>query len=305
VKAEFIVARYIPRDIHRYSHAAAATVLLAAALDWNVIERPNRATLLRSSDGEVVIEVPDHENLKFNVFRSWIRKLATHTVEFVLPMDVATQIADTAKLGPDHKRVLIDLAEQSVIPDATPDAIDEPAEEVFLVSREPYKAHLKPSTTYESGASYERIWSDGHRDYECVVCGDAFPSPKSLGGHRQKHIAAGEAEADHKDRIRDSVKGVDPDWVSQHREPATPAEPPAEPEPEVVPEEVVPELEGGPELEPGPPVLATELLQHSLDGVIRYVEAVLTENEDLRRRLAKMRADLAAMFSLLEELQRE
>lgn len=286
MKTEFIICTYVPRDVQRFSHACAATVLLAASLDWDIIEKPNKATILRAHDG-TVIELPDHENVRFNVYRSWINKLATHSVEFVLPMDVVTKIADVCKLSRDHTRVIADLAEQSVVPDSTPDGVPvEPPP--TIVSREPYMAHYKGINTYQSAASYERIWSDGHKDYECMVCGEAFPSPKSLGGHRQAHIAAGEAEPVWKDSIRDAVRGVDPDWQIT---PRSVPEPP-------------------PELPLEPPVTTVERptldrFRANVDELVATAEALIEENESLRRQLAKIRGDFASLVSIIQELQAE
>ena len=295
MKAQFIVARYIPRDIHRYSHASAAAVLLAAALDWDVIERQNKATLLRSADHEVVIEIPDSQNLRFSVFRSWVRKIATHTPEFILPKEVAEQICDATKLSPDHRRVIMDLAEQSVIPDSTPDEVEEqpPA---TLVSREPYKAHLKGTTTYESAASYERKWSDGHVDYECMVCAEAFTSPKALGGHRQMHIRNGEAESVWRDQVRSATRGVDPDWEVTPRENGT--EPAPEPEPVAVEAEPVPEQALVLETDAD----AAALLSHAWDAIDGYIRGVLEENARLKRVNAKIRSDMASLVGLMQEM---
>lgn len=227
MKTEFIVAHFVPRDVHRHSHAAGAVVLLAAALDWDIVEKTNRPIVLKRDD--VVIEIPDHTNLRFNVFRSWIRKLATHAPEFVLPVEVVEQIAHATKLSPDHKRILMDLAEQSLVPDSTPDEVVVAAEPT-IISRAPYMAHLAGQQTYQSSASYERIWSDGHKDYECQICGRAFATPKGVGGHRQVHIRAGEAESDWQDRVRNAVRGVDPDYEPQRYGPRGPYGPRDEPE---------------------------------------------------------------------------
>lgn len=310
-QATFIVARFVPRDIHRYSHASAAAVLLAAALNWDVIEKPNRPTILRTGDRKdgVVIEIPDQTNLRFGVFRSWMHKIATHSPEFILPMDVAVKIADTAKLSPDHRRVITDLAEQSVIPDSTPDEpIDGP--EATLISREPYMAHLGNATTYQSAASFERIWSDGHRDYECMVCGESFPGPKSLGGHRQKHINAGEAEPIWRDSVRTAVRGKDPDWERIGATPTINGVAPPEPEPEE-PEAELPEPEEQPELPLGleptplidPELQPSDLLTQHFEGLRLYVQEVLLENASLKAQLRKLRSDMAAMFSLMQDLQ--
>src|SRR5262245_20094931 len=134
MQSDFIVARYMPRDIHSFSGPAGAVVLFAASLGWEIIEKKNRPTILRH-DREAFVEVPnDRTNLRFSVYRSWINKIATHSPEFVLPMSVVDQIVDVCKLSPDHRRVLADLAEQSLVPDFEPEPEPEPAEP-YIVSR--------------------------------------------------------------------------------------------------------------------------------------------------------------------------
>lgn len=309
---DFIVARFVPRSISRYSNAAAGIVLFAAALDWDVLEKPNRATLIRSHvDRSVVIEVPDNTSLKFSVFRTWIHKIATHAADYVLPLDVVNRICDTAKLSPDHRRVLVELAEESVIKDdEVPDQLPAPAEEPYILTREPYMAHLAHSTTYESAASYKRTWSDGHVDWECVVCGKAFASSKALGGHRQWHIRRGEAEANWQDQVREAARGIDHDWVPTPQQPRTePAEAP-EPQPEPAPPEEEPAtavIDFDADV-PGPAAelrRALGVLNSYVEPVLAENEALRAENETLRQANHKIRADLTSLLALIQDLAQD
>jgi hypothetical protein len=88
-----------------------------------------------------------------------------------------------------------------------------------IVSREPFHAHYSGHTgygamTYQSEVSLERVWADGYRDYECTFCGKAFKTPRSVGGHRQVHTKAGEAEAIGAQPWKrpGAIKGRDTEW---------------------------------------------------------------------------------------------
>lgn len=96
-----------------------------------------------------------------------------------------------------------------------------------LMSREPYRAHHtvsgSKSQLYESDSSYERVWQDGFKDYECQVCGRIFKSPKAAGSHRQTHYKAGEIDAAGRPAWKRSIeRGVEPAWEPRpEREPPT------------------------------------------------------------------------------------
>jgi len=83
---------------------------------------------------------------------------------------------------------------------------------VSIVSEKPYQAHGKEGATYTSGATIEKLWSDGSRSYACNVCGAAFSTPKGVGAHRQVHIRKGEATANYRDFAKHQT-GFDPEWV--------------------------------------------------------------------------------------------
>lgn len=69
-----------------------------------------------------------------------------------------------------------------------------------LMSREPFVARYGTSAgaktvgQYISDSSFERVWEDGYKDYECPLCGRIFGSPKGAGSHRQFHIKSGEVD---------------------------------------------------------------------------------------------------------------
>ena len=68
-----------------------------------------------------------------------------------------------------------------------------------VVKRGPFIAtvHSNDSSggyVYESQSSFERIWSDGYYDYECMICTAAYPSAKGVGSHRQVHVKYDGAE---------------------------------------------------------------------------------------------------------------
>lgn len=172
------------------------------------------------------------------------------------------------------------------MPDTVPPPPEPEPQPAVVLTREPFMAHMKGGLTYQSAASYKRTWSDGHVDYECVVCGEGFASPRSLGGHRQIHIRAGEVEPNWKDQVRETVRGHDPDHV------ITPQEHPAEPdvsapdtaEPEVDHEDV------------------QRLLQESFDLLGSYVQAVLAENAQLKAENTKLRSDWNGLQALITSI---
>jgi len=68
-----------------------------------------------------------------------------------------------------------------------------------VVKRGPFIAtvhsnDLSGGYVYESQSSFERIWSDGYYDYECMICTAAYPSAKGVGSHRQVHVKYDGAE---------------------------------------------------------------------------------------------------------------
>jgi hypothetical protein len=75
-----------------------------------------------------------------------------------------------------------------------------------LKSKKPFLATInktgKGGFVYESKSSFERIWDDGYYDYECMVCGVGYPTPKGVGSHRQTHVKFdGAIGLDQKDTI--------------------------------------------------------------------------------------------------------
>jgi hypothetical protein len=67
-----------------------------------------------------------------------------------------------------------------------------------IVSSSPFLAtvhssHVSGGFVYTSKTSNERIWEDGYFDFECMVCGAAYTTPKGVGSHRQFHVRNGEA----------------------------------------------------------------------------------------------------------------
>lgn len=115
-----------------------------------------------------------------------------------------------ADAGPAHDKREPDehLTQQIEVPEGptgppviseTPEPVESQVEVRHIVSREPYYAHYssmkggKTSKTYVSDSSFRRVWSDGVIDFECMVCGKAFTTPRGVGGHKQVHIRAGEA----------------------------------------------------------------------------------------------------------------
>lgn len=175
-----------------------------------------------------------------------------------------------------------------------------------VVSREPYQAVKASSNTttvrYVSDTSYQRTWTDGYVDYECMKCAKAFTTSKGAGAHSQIHGAA---------------PGLKP-WqrTEQIKVPREPKpvlmweEPPAEEEPivtktgKVLTDEDIQALAD--EAERGYPVIVdttaarllatiTALVAPDLVAKVEFLEA---ENLRLRERLAEVEGEFDAFIDL-------
>lgn len=74
---------------------------------------------------------------------------------------------------------------------ATPPPGYRPAGPPTIVTREPFVGKFSRANT--ENPSNKITFSDGSVKYECVICGEMFGDPRAIGGHRIKHIRAGEA----------------------------------------------------------------------------------------------------------------
>jgi hypothetical protein len=73
------------------------------------------------------------------------------------------------------------------------------------------------------------VWEDGFRDYECVVCGQAYTTPRGAGAHSQVHSKRGEIPKPFQPAWkRATERGEDPNWVAKPLKRKTPKPEPVE-----------------------------------------------------------------------------
>jgi hypothetical protein len=205
--------------------------MLAASLGWNVIQKINNPIALVSRDG-TQRRLPTNTSVRMSVFQSALSQIMVHTEGWEATPELIDAIVKETKVDRDHERRLRlaigespaehkarlaneRAAEQKRVPDEhltqTPPEItgmglpeelvsfEPPADgqkHGALMSREPFMAHHQTGRgrthIYESDSSYERVWQDGYKDYECRICGKVFRAAKGAGSHRQVHLKSGE-----------------------------------------------------------------------------------------------------------------
>jgi hypothetical protein len=93
-----------------------------------------------------------------------------------------------------------------------------------MLSREPFMAHHHSNAkghkgmAYQSDTSFERVWEDGFKDYECMICGQVYAAPRGVGSHRQIHTKRGEIPPPTEPAWKRSpIHMIDPDYVAKTR----------------------------------------------------------------------------------------
>jgi hypothetical protein len=124
-------------------------------------------------------------------------------------------VVDVPGVGPRGTGL---IEEPPTLVEQVKEMLAEPEELEFI--ERPALAHMSSGVAYESKAAVEREWPDGRRTIHCNICYEELSSIRAVGGHRRKHVQAGETSAlagpDYP-RREDAV-GVDPDWVVSERE---------------------------------------------------------------------------------------
>lgn len=230
-----------------------ALVLLAASLGWNVIQKVNNPIALVARDG-MQRRLPTNTSVRMSVFQTALSSIILHSGDRVATPALVDAIVAMTKVDRDHERRMRlaigetaeehrqrlaneKVAEQKRQPDEhltqrievptepeqEPVSFEPPADgrnHGALISRKPFVAHhavsTKGSKAYVSDSSFERIWQDGFKDYECQICGRIFKAAKGAGSHRQIHIRAGEVEGGTAAWQR-SQQFDDPNWTVTHR----------------------------------------------------------------------------------------
>ena len=159
-----------------------------------------------------------------------------------------------------------------------------------LISRLPYMATYHSSRKragikYASETSYERVWEDGYKDYECMVCGVVKGTPQAVGSHKQIHVKAGIIEASPPSAVMSRTKGVPIPYPSTSPLVAEPAAPAAVPPPEPTPSR----------LEKSTSIQRVEDIGPSSDAVLMAITELIAPNlsrllDETRRKLEDMRA---------------
>ena len=125
---------------------------------------------------------------------------------------IAAGVADTERAEGEHLTYHPEITGMTE-PEVDVYLVDDPADALNfeppfdgqehgeLISRESFHAHYSGTSkgtgyTYQSVTSFERIWEDGYKDYECQVCGKVYGSSRAVGSHRQVHTKAGEVKRD-------------------------------------------------------------------------------------------------------------
>lgn len=112
------------------------------------------------------------------------------------PVTQRLEIPEEAWVSDEQLRSEIPVYEPPAVENvsATVPADDKPHGK--LIDRHPFMARHQrsgnKSRQYVSDSSFERVWEDGYKDYECTVCGKAYTTPKGVGSHRQFHMQSGE-----------------------------------------------------------------------------------------------------------------
>jgi hypothetical protein len=204
-----------------------ALTLLAASLGWNVIQKVNQPIVLVARNG-TQRRLPTNTSVRMSVFQAALSTIMVHTEDREATPELVDLIVRETKLDREHQRRLRlaigetteehrtrlaneRAAEQKRQPDEhlTQTPVMPATEELVsleppvdgenhgaLMSRKPFMArhqtYRDKSHTYESDASFERVWQDGFKDYECRFCGRVFRHPKGAGAHQQIHTKSGE-----------------------------------------------------------------------------------------------------------------
>jgi hypothetical protein len=199
-----------------------ALAMLAVCLGWNVLQKTGQPLQLMARDGHQ-LRLPTNTGVRIGVLQGYLSSIMTHTEAVersLITPELVDELVDTFKLNREFERRLRDASGETVqqhrertkakVVEPEPEPINAPItvdhtlgpvprpEVRHIVSRKPfqarYQATVKGAKLYQSKVSNELIWSDGTKEYECVICGHVFSTPKGAGSHHQKHVRAGEAK---------------------------------------------------------------------------------------------------------------
>ena len=327
-----------------------ALVLLAVSLGWNALRKPHNPITLIAHDGTKK-RLPTDTSINISVFQTALLTILLHTEEMFPTLSLVDEIVKMTKITRDHERRMrlalgetpkqhrerlanaetpvpdipkgehltqrIEIPEPEPLPE--PERVPAPAADKGhhgeLLSRQPYMAHHNKFKgrvrTYQSDTSYERVWADGYKDYECMICGKAVPTPRGAGGHIQIHGRKNALPP-----VKRATKtGFDDAWQVREVKPKPAPEPEPEPSSQLEAPEPEPEV-----VFPTPPVTdpawgaefgAEPVLTNATDsfilgqiaalvapGLVAKVDALEVENQQLRARLDEVEGEFDAFLEL-------
>jgi hypothetical protein len=200
--------------------------LLAAALGWDLVQRPKQPAQLVSPDGQRR-NMPTDTGVRQSVFWSLIASIIGHSADaHKLPSaDLVDRIVKESGMSAAHAQALkakVDRlasigksepeeeAEETVEEEKVLNPLDlprlegeppEPFTEFVPIERtEPTVNHAGDGGQYISeimDTIIRQLAADGDEQitYRCKVCGLEFETKRGCGAHYQRHVQAGEAEA--------------------------------------------------------------------------------------------------------------